>query len=231
VGLMLAGLCAEGARAQAPAPERKVDESNFLHDFDIEALKAGDWVEYENKLCDRTFKSKWACVKVEGDTAFIEETFGGRFTLYAVSRIYGKITRAWDKNGKELEIVVIAVEGPRPGDPTIAYKGTGAVFASPLTVNGTALRCERTDVKYGFKFSDPKWGGMDPAEDSSEWLSAEVSFRKPTDDRDFETQLTWSGKRTVRGGRVKYQNLWNPKCEHRVDLIGWGTDAKPTISK
>src|SRR5258706_2775080 len=256
---VLFGTCAINVRAQAEAQAKEPEVlDNFViiggYDvagYDVEALKASDWVEHEIEMTGgENFKAKRACLTVDGDTAWIETNWNlwqhsGTVFLLAVNRSDRKVAKAWwgkpGAKGKELKVKAYVA------DPSLAEieqemwktetKGTGKVSKEKLQVNGMQLDCERTDLDY--VMTNPGWTTgkknelIELKETKSKWIGEQVPFRAFSSAKvtyNLESHLKWEGKRTIRGGTVKSVTE-SPNFKWTMTLVGWGTDAKGTLQE
>lgn len=243
--LLFASLAGSLANAQ------EVD-AELLSTYDIGQLKEGDWVEYETKAemagqpASVMSHYKLACVKLDGDTAWIEWNTQaippmnqkGSLALYAVDRKTRRILEAYvgDANGVGVKQTVKA-RAPQTEEEKAAQakamaqmnvSGTGKVSRDTIEVNGVKLDCERVDSEVTMKYPQ-----MEMTTKGMMWSSDKVPFRFFVDEN---TPDPYKGKIKYEGTPSKMLAMVKLVSEMQhgkttMQLLGMGTDAKPTLKK
>ncbi|MCE9584960.1 MAG: hypothetical protein K8T20_20910 [Planctomycetes bacterium] len=234
---LVLALCSLKAAAQMPDPT--VGEGQWAA-YDIGALKAGEYVEYEMSMMGGAMKSSYrmACVGIEGDTVWIESnqmtamdpTKKDMVILYGVDKKTRMVTKALlgkaGEAGKELKIDKAPATQP---DPATAPKitGTGKVSNDKVKVKDTEFDCERLDMETHMEVS-----GMKIDSKSSTWSSEKVAFKMFVDDKKDNSKamgdIKWEGKPSGKGALVKMTSE-SSGMKTEITLTGWGTDAKKTL--
>ena len=196
--------------------------------YDIESLKAGDWVEYEEEIMEEKMKTRMACVAIEEDVAWIEYTdrnilffWNDTVLLFAVGRKDRLISKAlWGSTGQVGREIRVTPREKDSSTPAVALTGTAVASEDTLKVNGKDLKCEKVALDY-------KSG--ESAFRNRVWASPEVPFRYSPPTARLE-DLKWEGKATWPGGMVK-REVENPSNGKVVEMIlcGWGHDAAQTL--
>jgi hypothetical protein len=206
--------------------------------YDISALKEGEWVEYESKSTaagtTSASKSRWACVKVEGNTAWVETSaagYDGWTYLFAVDKGDRKVKKAYaGKSGQDAKEIKVTATGTGGTVNNTNYKvrGTVKISKETLTVKGTAFDCEKQESS-----TTSTMDGKDYTSKSTSWVSDKVPFRFYWDEselnkKDPNVDIKYEGKPSVRGGYVK---TWSEGSgtTSEMNLTGWGTDAKMSV--
>lgn len=234
-GLALVAVCSVTAQAQMPDP---TVYDIYVQHYDIGALKAGEWVEYETDMGMAGVpksKQKWACVGVEGDTVWIEtdaytaQMHPGTLILLGVDKNTRKVTKAfWGKPGevgKELKVQALgggaATDGEQP-----ETTGTAKVSKETLKVGGADVECEK--VEYDTK---TKSKAGESTSKMTTWVSDKVPFKYFVDEKattGANYKVKWEGKSEVKGGGVKTY-VESQYAKMTTMLVGFGTDAKQQV--
>jgi hypothetical protein len=234
-GTLALALCSLNAQAQMPDPT--VSDVQ-MQAYDIAALKAGDWVEYEMSMMGGAMKSKYklACVGVEGDTVWIEtdmmtaQMHPGTFVLHAVDKNTRKVTAAyWGKPGEKGKELKVSASGGGTANPGEAPKitGTGKVSSEKIKAGDKEYDCEKLEMDTTMKVS-----GMEIKSKSTTWNSEAVAFKSYIDPNADNTKamgdIKWDGKPSGKGGLVKMVSE-SSGMKTEVTLVGSGTDAKQQV--
>jgi hypothetical protein len=232
-------LCAMKASAQMPDPT--VSDMQ-LSSYDIGALKAGDWVEYETEAYGQKYSTKMACVGIEGDVVWVEFADAGlammhkgAVILVSINKGDRKITKAWfgkpGEKGKEIKVSVT----PKPADPApksdVKMKGTGKVSKDKAKVKDKELDCEKIEMDLVTSM-----GGKDYPSKSTSWYSEAVAFKFFQDEASKKSSdemmkdVKWDGKPEMKGGLVRMESGEGATKSVQA-LVGMGTDAKMTLQK
>jgi hypothetical protein len=203
--------------------------------YDLSALKAGDWVEYETSASGTSSKSRTACVGIEGNLVWIETSAGqpNWFLVVAVDKTDGKAKKAYageaGKEGKEIKI-----QATGTGDTTqVNYKTEGTIkyYKDSATVKAGTFEGECTESS-----STTTVEGAKSTAKSRSWASEKVPFRydlkKTTLKNDSNNNWKIEGKPSVNGGIVKTTTEGDSagtKYTSTMELVGMGTDAKMSI--
>ncbi|MCE9581722.1 MAG: hypothetical protein K8T20_04305 [Planctomycetes bacterium] len=232
--LLLAGLA---------AAEGVVGATKFA-DYDMKAIKAGQWHEYSEVTSIQKRKDLWttthilgrtACVKADDDTVWIEDTRWEEarpeiklVTLMQVRRSDGITVKGWvgKPGGEGTEAKVKEPDAPDPSQP--APEKVGTVTQDKITVNGKDVDAQKAVVT-----STWTKDGKTTTVVKSNWLSAEAPL----------TYLTQGETKCVNlGARIKWDK--EPKgpagwfrivvkaetWTTTIQINKTGTDAKPTLT-
>jgi hypothetical protein len=236
-GMLVLALCSLTAQAQMPDPT--VAESQ-MQAYDIGALKAGDYVEYEMSMMGGAMKSsyKLACVGVEGDTVWIETDqltsmmHKGTLILMAVDKNSRKVTKAfWGKPGEKGKELKVQGGGGATAQPTDTPKvtGTGKVSSEKVKVKDTEFDCEKLEMETSTKIQ-----GTEYKSKSTTWNSEKVAFKAYVDEKSDASKamgdIKWEGTPSGKGGLVKMESE-SMGQKTTITLTGWGTDAKQQVQK
>lgn len=229
----------------APAPTVRENE---LADWDVAALAAGDWAEFElagpsappavgNKRPSR----RLACVAVEADLVWVEITmknagkaWDGYVLALGATKADGKVTRAlWGKPGAEgVEVPVNPPSfGPAvaPGTPRPTVTATGTVTKEKTKAGATTYDCEKVEIETQLTSSC-----CDERARITTWISEKVRFHARIDEKvrvnGLDADTTWNGKPAVKGGIVRRQVSSAGSLDVMTHLRS-GTDAKETLKR
>lgn len=236
----------QASRAQATGPY--IDEKTF-DSYDLESLKGGEWVEYRwtaETVTDKgvskpgmEYSYRIACVLVEPETVWFESSeftarqpdLKGTLVLAAVGRKSGLVTRAWwgkpGETGKELKVQKAGVATPWSG-----VTGTAKVTRETIKAGGAEYECEKIESELTTTFN----GTVAKAKHTL-WNSETVPFKGKAPSevaKESMKSLTWEGTPTWKGWKVKEtieRKIGEDISKATKELLGCGTDAKPTIEK
>ncbi len=241
--VLSAGIAVRAEEASAPAVRE-----NDLADWDVAALAAGDWAEFElagpsappaagNKRPSR----RLACVGVEGDLVWVEVTmknagraWEGMVLCLGARKADGKVAKAyWGKPGAACEELAVgpAATGPAvaPGTPRPTVTATGTVTKEKTKAGTTAYDCEKIEVETQLTSSC-----CDEKSRITTWISEKVPFRARIDEKirvnGLDADTTWNGKPSVKGGIVRRQ-VSSAGSLDVMTLLRSGTDAKETLKR
>ncbi len=226
--------------AVAQMPDPTVLETQFAI-YDLSNLKAGDWVEFEVDQGGQKFKTKTACVRIEGDTLWVEYSdmaiammHPGSVVLVAINKGDRKVTKAWwgkaGSVGKELSVQKppTAPQGADTPAPTPTPTMTGKVGKETIKVLAEELPCEKLEVT-----TTMSMGGQTMTMKSTVWTSEKVPFRQLVDEMARAAgpaaEMKWEGgKPEGKGGLVKMTSE-SQFGTMSMTLTGMGSDAKPAL--
>lgn len=199
--------------------------------WDIAALKEGEWTETETKAGSYSTKSKLACVGMKDGLVWIEQSNSaqaGWVTLLGVDKADRKTKKAyWGKAGeeaKEIKVQAMPTGGAAGEKPKM--RGTVKISKDSVTVNGTALDCEKTESDITTTIQ-----GKDYPSKSTSWMSDKVPFRSYYDEKAAGTDwykgtdVKVEGKYSLKGAAVVKMTAEGSS----MMLVGMGTDAKMTV--
>lgn len=231
-GAAILAMCSVKAQAQMT----EVWDTQMSY-YDVSGLKGGEWVESETKMeypgvAMPATKSKLACVKVDGDSVWIETVNADQVVLYQIAKKDRKITKAWSgkvgEEGKELAVKPAPAAGSTE-PPKYEISGTGKVSKEKLSISGKDVECEKVEMDTTTKMS-----GMEMKAKTTTWYSTEYPFKFYVDDKapkqaDPYEKIKWEGdKPSMKGGMVKTLSEANGG-KSITAVIGWGSDAKPSL--
>lgn len=199
--------------------------------WDIAALKEGDWVETEMKGTGYSMKTKLACVGIKDGLVWVEQSNSqqaGWVTLLGIDRGDRKTKKAyWGKSGeeaKEIKVSAMPTSGGTAGEMP-KMKGTIKISKDTVTVNGTAIECEKSESDITMTYQ-----GKDTRSQSTSWMSDKVPFRswydeKATAESMKNTDIKYEGKYTLKGATLVKMTAEGSNTM----IVGMGTDAKMTV--
>lgn len=236
-GLALVAMCSITAQAQMPDPTVSDMQMSM---YDIGALKAGDWVEYEQEAYGQKYSMKYACVGIEGDTVWIEYSDAGLAMMHkgtailvAVNKGDRKVTKAyWGKpgeKGKELKVTETPKgDGSKPAE-TPKITGTCKISSEKCSAAGKDFDCEKMAMETSMTMN-----GAEYKSKTTMWKSDAVPFGYYMDDKGEWKKamgdIKMEGEAKCKGGVVKTETEMSGMKTVMV-LKGIGTDAKQTIQK
>lgn len=219
-----------GGGAGTTAQDPMVYDST-TQNWDIAALKEGEWVETETKGSGYSSKSKMACVGMKDGLVWVEMTGSnqeGWVTLLGVDKGDRKTKKAfWGKSGeegKEIKVQAMPTAGTA-GGVIPKYKGTVKISKDTVTVGGTSVECEKNESNITMTYD-----GKDTATSSTSWMSDKVPFRswydeKATSEWAKNTDIKYEGKSNLKGAALVKMTTEGSSTM----IVGMGTDAKMTL--
>lgn len=218
-------------------PARPSVSAYELIAYDVAALRAGDWVEYDN-VCSSgldvssRIRTRLACVGVDGDAAWIESRdlllarfYPGTVILMEASRSTGLVKRAWwgapGGAGSEIAVEAPASAVPR-GEALALSRRRAAPSLESLETPQGALACEL--VRYSVKPRE----GEGTTSDARTWFSASVPFPRRVSMTAADDEIDWDAPRTIRGGVVR-EEYRGVVVRSEMVLTAWGRDARATL--
>ncbi len=237
------------AGAAAAHPHEPFVQRGMFEGYDVEALKAGEWVEYEEEVMEEPSRCRMACIAVKDGTAWIEFTGGEKLARWsgsvlrlAVDRKSRQVTEAvWGWPGEKVrEVAVYPLREPAPKpEPDAApkkdetppaapeeppRKGKAVVEAEEAAVGDKKVACEKLSLDYTTAYPTGEARFI-----SRTWTSASVPFRF-SQKVEHLSALDWKGKPSWPGGLVKreIENAATGKVQ-KLELTAWGTDARETL--
>jgi hypothetical protein len=228
IGSLVLALCSTKAFAQA----NEVYDNTMSY-LDVSSLKGGEWVETETKMeypgyAPPGTKTKMACVKVEGDSVWIESTAADMVTCYQINKSDRKITKAWSGKAGGDGTAMTVKAAPTGGAATANYELTGTSKGSKekLSVAGKDIECVKVVSETTMKVS-----GTEIKSKSTVWYSTEHPFKTYVD-KDAkdpnEGKIKHEGDKPE-GNMVKFESEASGG-KTTMAISGWGTDAKPTLN-
>ncbi|MCE9584961.1 MAG: hypothetical protein K8T20_20915, partial [Planctomycetes bacterium] len=178
-----------------------------------------------------SMKTKLACVGIKDGLVWVEQSNSqqaGWVTLLGIDKGDRKTKKAyWGKAGaeaKEIKVSVMPTAGGAAGE-TPKSKGTIKISKDTVTVNGTAIECEKSEADITTTVQ-----GKDYRSQSTSWMSDKVPFRswydeKATNDAMKNTDIKYEGKYTLKGAAVVKMTSEGSN----MMIVGMGTDAKMTV--
>ncbi|MBI2919538.1 MAG: hypothetical protein HYY18_00470 [Planctomycetes bacterium] len=210
-------------------PDQPYVTDGMFSNWDVAALKAGDWVEHEEIVLEQPVRTRLACVAVEEEVAWIEYT-GPVLSMWEETALLVSVRKKdrlidkalWGGIGyvpREIKVEHVKTAGPAEGVERI---GTGVVREETLKVGEKDLTCEKVAVDYK--------SGESPFRNRV-WTSSDVPFRYNPPVAHL-ADLKWDGKAAYPGGLVKreVENPANGQVAATV-LVGWGHDATRALKE
>ena len=234
------------ARSEEPAPSLPAVWESELADYDVGALAAGDWVEYELAgpawpvpAAGKKPSRRLACVAADEAGVWVEVTqknvspaTDGLVLALRVGRADRKTTRAiWAKAGQagtEAKVNPGAPgEGPAPPGGPPKATGTGTAAREKIKAGATPLECEKVELETLLVTNC-----CEIKTRTTTWVSEKVPFVPWVEDpprvMGIPAQIEWKAKPTVKGGLVK-RAVFRENRTTTVTLVKWGRDAKGAV--
>lgn len=226
-------LLAVACRSAVPEPKNPRPDPALVAEFDLRAVRDGEWVEYDCSLRSKDGKEeRWsyrlACVGAAAETVRIEtdrDLAGpeGSTWLVEAARADGTIGRFWrGRRGGEGE----EVQAPKARSPRAPLRrGKGTVSTEMLKlgdreVECTKLVCEVTETPAGGKEKDAetyRW---------TRWTAKEIPFPRHVRRDGFD----WDGDPGDSGAVAKMVFEYPDGDVVTTVARAWGTDAKPSLA-
>jgi hypothetical protein len=230
--------------AEPPEPAPAVYESEMA-EYDVGALSAGEWVEYELSgpgwaapAAAKKAVRRLACVGVEGDVARVEVTlknagapWEGHVLSLDVRRSDRLVSAAfWGRAGGRGEAVKVqpGVPGGGPQGDAPKVTGTGKVAREKVKIAATTWDCEKREVETLLVTSC-----CEIRTRTTTWVNEKVPFRPwsgQTTVQGIRAEIAWEGERKVAGGLVK-KSVSRDNATSTVTLLKSGTDAKAALPR
>ncbi|MEK7468526.1 MAG: hypothetical protein AAB074_14035 [Planctomycetota bacterium] len=227
----------------AATAQDRVGDGIYL-EFDVQAFKAGQWVEQEltTKFIDEDGKavaehwfSRLACIRTDDEFVWMEETRWSAarpdertVTQHQLRRKDGEVLKAWrGKPGSKGEILEICKSLPVTEIHPRDSKRTGNVTTEKLEVGGTVIEIQKIQIEI-----------VEPGEKGKKFIkticiSKSAPFPIRWDDegvlRRKTEEATLAGTIEVTAGVVSIERTW-PNGSSRFAVIAMGIDAKPTLT-
>ncbi|MEK7469072.1 MAG: hypothetical protein AAB074_16985 [Planctomycetota bacterium] len=242
--------------ATASAQQTEVEETAF-YEYDVAALKAGDWVEYADPDAMDVVTSRLACTEVEKNVVWIERSVAwidkatgkreAEVQLLGVSKASNLVLLGYagkpGEVGRKLRVTERHIMGVSQGGgnpvagPKIPPEEDRRLSASERATCTVSPAKEEVTVGEE-KFQCEKWTlEHTPGSDQKKrvetfWMSDKIPFRRRLDKAGnpmiFHKDLPWEGKWTSNGGILKRASVIGERKFARV-LKAFGTDAKPAL--
>ena len=183
----------------ADAGEDPVVYAESTEEWDIAALKAGEWIETETSMGDFSFKERLACVGIQDGLVWIEKTGGpaGQVLLLGVDADDRQTKKAFrgqpGQEGREIKIQSM------PAGETAGPRGAFRISTDTIRVNGTVIDCDKEESDLSTTIT---------------WWSGQVPFHG------------WEDGPSTRKGKTLVGMTSDTVT---VILSGTGTDARMTL--